>query len=327
VRRVATSGIEHKSLTTLTHGATAIWHAARHDFDVLLILNIAHGPFLPLLARTGTPFALNVDGLEWKRGKWGPVGRRFLRYAARQTARHTPQVVVDSEAIGSVWKREFGVESRFIPYGADVVESDGARTAELGLRGRDYVLVVARLVPENNVDLALDALDVLERRGRRPHAVIVGGATCASRLARRLEHLARRDDLHWLGHVSDQELLVDLWANAGVYVHGHSAGGTNPALLQALGAGAPTVALDTPFNREVLHPHLGALFRHDSADLAAAISATLDRDGTRHVAGADGRAIVLDRFRWDQICERYHETLVELAAQHPERGWHRRAHA
>src|ERR1700727_285043 len=84
-------------------------------------------------------------------------------------------------------------------------------------------------------------------------AVVVGSANGDCDLERRLRELDDRGRLCWLGHVEDQTLLTQLWANYGIYVHGHSVGGTNPSLLQAMGAGAPALALDTVFNREVLN--------------------------------------------------------------------------
>jgi glycosyltransferase involved in cell wall biosynthesis len=313
IERIDTLGIETKTLTTLTHGATAIRDAATRKFDAALVVNIAHGPFLGHLRRSGVPFALNVDGLEWKRQKWGRFGRRFLHFSANKTAEHTPKIIVDSQAIGDVWRREFGVDPMYIPYGADVGGSDGHKIRNLGLEPREYMLVVARLAPENNVGLALDALELLEIEGRRPRAVIVGSANYKSALAERLERLAVRKDVLWLGHVSDQDLLLDLWANCGVYVHGHSAGGTNPALLQALGAGAPTLALDTPFNAEVVGANGRGLFQESPDDLADAIAYAM-HDGVGRALDPDaGRSIVASRFTWDEVCEKYLRALVALA--------------
>ena len=146
------------------------------------------------------------------------------------------------------WDETFERSSEFIPYGAPVLkEGRTNRIEEIRLRPGTYRLVVARMVPENNVDLALDAL--LETTGE---SVIVGTGKGDTPLEQRLSVLHDEGRIRWLGHVSDQELLDQLWSHCQIYIHGHSVGGTNPALLQALGAGAPTVVLDTPFNREVV---------------------------------------------------------------------------
>ena len=186
------------------------------------------------------------------------------------TARHADALVCDSRAIAAIWRDLFDRESNFIPYGAPVLYDVGNRRLEpLGLTDEPYVLVVARLVPENNIELTLDALDLLGDDA--PRAVVVGSANFDSPIETRLKAAQAGGRLQWLGHVDDQNLLNELWANAAVYVHGHSVGGTNPSLLQAMGAGAPTLALDTPFNAEVL-PYAEHLFPDEAGSLAARIS-------------------------------------------------------
>jgi glycosyltransferase involved in cell wall biosynthesis len=202
------------------------------------------------------------------------------------------------------------VESTYIPYGGQLVDAlPSDRVVELGLRPGAYVLVVARLLPENNIDLVLDAVSDL---GPGVELVVVGTAGYASPLEGRLAAEHDRGTLRWLRHVADQTLLTQLWRHCGIYVHGHSVGGTNPALLQALGAGAPTLALDTPFNREVVE-HLDQLFPHDRAELARRIGALLGDPERRRELAARGRRIVASRYSWDTVCDRYTGLLVELA--------------
>jgi glycosyltransferase involved in cell wall biosynthesis len=117
----------------------------------------------------------------------------------------------------------------------------------------------------------------------------------------------------WLGHVDDQQLLTQLWANSAVYVHGHSVGGTNPALLQALGAGAPTLALDTPFNAEVL-PFPEHRFPHDARALAGRIQSIMASQSLREGMAQRGRAIIRERYSWGDVCQAYMEMLVGLAS-------------
>ena len=304
-----TPGYDSTSLSTLTFGATSHLHAALRGFDAALVLNVANGFWLPLLRAAGTPAAVNTDGVEWERGKWGPIARRTFLASAWMTSRLADVLIADSQAIDAIWQKKFGVESVFVPYGASVEHDVGSeRVRALGVEPHEYVLAVARLIPENNVDLLLDALDAAGEQ--RPEAVVVGSATRASELEKRLSELDRRGRLRWLGHVSDQDLLLELWANAGVYVHGHSAGGTNPALLQALGAGAPTLALDTPFNREVLGEDAGdQLFASSPKELLAAMSRLLEDDELRQRLAERGRAIVAERYSWPDISNRYLEAL------------------
>jgi glycosyltransferase involved in cell wall biosynthesis len=304
-----TPGIESTSFSTLSFGATAHLDAALRNFDVVLVLNVANGFFLPLLKARGIPSVVNTDGIEWERGKWGTLARRVFLTGAQFSARYADRLVADSQAIGDIWQQKFGVESRFIPYGAMVSNGhSGERIEVLGLEPERYVLAVARLIPENNVDLILDAVD---RGDIASPVVIVGSAASKVPLEQRLRELERRGRVRWMGHVSDQELLLELWGNCGVYVHGHSVGGTNPALLQALGAGAPTLALDTVFNREVI----GAseqLFPAQPALLAARIKEVLADAEIRARFRSRGQEIIRDRYSWDEVCQAYMEALAGL---------------
>lgn len=311
VRCVWTAGVDRKALSTLSHGLTASIDCVKRRPDAALILNVANGYYLPMLHRAGIPTAVNVDGMEWERAKWNAAGKKVFRWGASLTARYADEIVVDSRAIGDVWKSMFGVNSHFIPYGAPVVREHGsARLDRLGLRPRNYVLAVARLVPENNVEILLEALSLL---GGNIPAVIVGSAPAPTDLER---ELARRSvssqNFHWLGHVSDQELLTELWRNCGVYYHGHSVGGTNPALLQALGCGSPTVAIDTPFNREVIE-HADHLCAADAGAVALKVGAVLGDPVLRQQMAERGRAIVADRYQWEDVCRSYADLLLRLA--------------
>ena len=227
------------------------------------------------------------------------------------TARNARALICDSHAIGAIWKETFGRESTFIPYGAPVLdEVDRDRLETIGLQDQPYLLVVARLAPENNVDLTLDALELLGDQA--PRAVIVGSANFDSPVEARLEALETEGRVKWLGHVDDQQLLTQLWAHSAVYVHGHSVGGTNPALLQALGAGAPTLALDTRFNAEVL-PYAEHRYPLDARILADRVHSVLASRSLREEMAQRGRSIIRARYSWDDVCQAYTDVVVGLA--------------
>lgn len=308
VQCVWTPGVDTLSLSTLSFGATSVVHALSRRYDAVLVLNVANGFWLPLLRARGVPAAVNTDGVEWERGKWGRVARRVFRAGALLSARYADVLIADSQAIAKIWQTTFGVESVFVPYGADLFDSGASDlVAELGLVNRRYVLVVARLIPENNVELVLDAVHALPDR---PELVIVGSGSGKSALEHRLRYLTKRGQAQWLGHVSDQALLAQLWANAGVYLHGHSVGGTNPALLQALGAGAPTLALDTPFNREVLR-RPEQLFPHDAQKLASRITTVLASPALQNEFSSHGQDVVRRHYVWADVSSRYLRALIE----------------
>lgn len=302
VTRLVTPGIGSPSLSTLSHGLTASIDTLWRAYDIVLVLNAANGVYLPLLRLRRRRILVNPDGLEWARGKWGPLAHRIFLFGAATVAKRADHVIADSEAIAEYWRAVFGRSSQFIPYGADVlgVRSE-KRITELNLRPRSYVLVVARLVPENNLDLILRGMRALDQ----DTPIVVVGST-----GRGVQDLGGWDrkfedvNIRWLGHVSDEELLLDLWAHCGVYLHGHSVGGTNPALLQALGAGSPTLAFDTPFNREVLQD--GAqLFGPAPEELADKTREVLRDRQLQSVLSEKGQERIRSAYTWDRVCGDY----------------------
>jgi glycosyltransferase involved in cell wall biosynthesis len=308
VRCIWTPGLDTLKFSTLSFGATAAIDASLRRYDAVLVLNIANGFYLPLMRARRVSTVVNTDGVEWERGKWGPLARRLFRVGARMTAHYADVLVADSQVIADLWQSLFGVESLFIPYGAPILSDPGAdKIAALGLERRRYVLVVARLIPENNVALIHDAVESLSPR---PVLVIVGAAPNGSPLYNKVEIWGSQDNVRMLGHVEDQALLAQLWANAGVYVHGHSVGGTNPGLLQALGAGAPTVALDTPFNREVIQSD-EQMFPHRAADLAAKVADVLADAALQDRLADHGRAVVARSYKWPEVSQLYLSALLE----------------
>lgn len=311
VRTVTTAGVESKSLSTLSYGATATFDAWRRKPDVALVMNVANGYFLPLLRARGIPTLVNVDGIEWDREKWGRLARAVFKGGARAAARWGTELVVDSTEIGRRWKADFGREGRFIPYGGDVVP---ARPVQPGLVHRGYALVVARFVPENTIPEFFDAVEHLAADHR---VVIVGSSGYSDAYDDRARDLAGRfDNVTVYGHVRDDEVLMSLWQHAGAYFHGHSVGGTNPALVQAMAAGAPVVARDTVYTREVLGT--GAIFVDaDPRQIASAIAGLLADPSRQEELAAAARARAEQAYRWEDVCAAYEAALHELIGSAP----------
>ncbi|MFJ4221385.1 glycosyltransferase [Curtobacterium luteum] len=303
IRRVDTGGIERRSLSTLSYGLTATLHAAAHRPDVALVMNVANGFWLPLLAARGIPTVVNVDGVEWERAKWGRVARAVFRVGAWCTARFGTALVVDARALGDFWRDRFGRSSTFIPYGGVHTEAGAAvNPFEPG----SYVLFVARFVPENSVAEFFAAAVEL---ARDHDVVLVGSSGYGGALDEAAARLDRdHDRIHWLGHVRDDALLHRLWREAGAYFHGHSVGGTNPALVQAMTSGSPTVARDTVFNREVLQDH-GVFVPPEPAAIAAGLRRVLTDPLLRRRLGTGAEQRARDVYTWERVGREYSQLL------------------
>lgn len=287
-------------------------------FDLWFFVNVGMGHHCALARLSGRPVVMNVDGLDWQRAKWGPVARAYFRSAAQSAVRYCSELVTDCDAMRDYYLDTFARESTVIAYGADITAPKAPeRIGTFGVRPGEYYLVVSRLVPENSLDLLLDAYR--QSRTARP-LLVVGDANYRDAFHRRLRTLAASDArIRLVGGVYDQSLLEELWCNCTAYLHGHSVGGTNPALLRAMGCGACVLALDTVFNREALGD-AGLYFPANAADIAR----QLDRiDGSPLLADDYRRRAplrVAAQYTWERITDQY-ETLFEET----ERAWTARA--
>ena len=298
-----TKGVESKSLSTLSYGLTAVLDALVRRPDAALVMNVANGFWLPLLRLRGIPVLVNVDGIEWERAKWGRAAKTVFRLGAKASARFANGLICDAREIVRRWQADFGVDGLFIPYGGDPVRD---LPVEPGQRHRGYALVVARFVPENTV---VEFVEAARTIAERHDVVIVGSTGYGGELDELVRGLADEDDrVTWLGHVSDDDRLHALWQHAGAYFHGHSVGGTNPALVQAMFAGAPVVARDTVYNREVLDG-AGVLVAPEPAAIAAAVTALLDDPAEQQRLSEAALARAADAYTWQSVCDAYEEAL------------------
>ena len=241
-----------KQVETLSHTALSTLHLMlRQRPDATFVFNAANSPFLPLLRLRRAPVALHMDGLEWRRSKWGPRGRAYYRWAEQFGVRTADALIADAPGISDYYRHQFDVPTELIRYGAPIIDALPERgVAEMGLTPNGYHLVVARFEPENHV---LEIVEGYRRSDATLPLVVVGSAPYAAEYTQRIQAAADGDDrVRLVGGVYDQELLDALYANAATYLHGHSVGGTNPSLLRAMGAGNAVIAYDVAFNREVL---------------------------------------------------------------------------
>jgi glycosyltransferase involved in cell wall biosynthesis len=298
-----TLGFETKNLSTLSHGLMSTADAAFRHPDVALVFNVANGYYLPLLKARGIPTLVNVDGIEWERAKWGLTAKRVFRFGAQCTAKWASGLVFDARAVERYWRDTFAVTGAFIPYGGDV---PSRLAVPEGLRHRGYVLIVARFVPENSVPEFFQA--VPEIAAKYP-VVIVGASGYGGELDFQARHLAAtHPSVSWLGHVSDDSLLLALWQHAGLYFHGHSVGGTNPALVQAMAAGAPVLARDTVYNREVLGP-AGKFFVAQRDSIPRLVLDLMGNTTDLDNLSAANAVRAEKHYAWPDVCSAYERAL------------------
>ena len=308
MRLVVLPSLRSKHLETVSNTFLAAVHACRQGFDAVLMCNAANAPFIRILQLAGTPVALNVDGLERKRRKWGIAGRSYYRLCERLAARYPDALVTDAEVIKRYYRRVYRVPSTMIAYGGDLEPPPSTSVLdELGLEPGEYLLYVSRFEPENNPDRVVAAYAHVA--GDRQLAM-VGGAPYARRLTARVEELA--DHRVLLPGPIYGEGYRQLLFNCRVYIHATEVGGTHPALVEAMGAGRPVLYYDTLENGEVAGD-AGRRFRFEGdRSLEAVLAEVLDDDSELAQMSERSRSRVAARYRWSDVADAYERLLEDL---------------
>jgi glycosyltransferase involved in cell wall biosynthesis len=310
--------LRHRMTETLSHTAISTAHAIIRDHpDVVLLLNAGNAPLLKPLKAARIPTAIHLDGLESKREKWRGAGAKYYRWAEAASVRWGQAVIADAQAIADYVKAEYGRDCVVIPYGASVIDPPGDRLAELGVESGGYHLIVARFEPENHV---LDAVVGYRRSGETRPLIVVGSAPYSQWYVDKVREAARGDArIRFPGGIYDQDLLDQLYGHASTYIHGHSVGGTNPSLLRAMGAGAPVLAYDVEFNREVTADE--ALFWSEAPDLTGLFDEVAGGglDSRLQEFGRLGQQRVADVYQWDAVTDQYEALITRLAGMRVKR--------
>jgi len=301
--------IRHKYFDTVIHTFLSALHAAPKRFDAALICNAANAPFAPIMRLTGTPVAINVDGLEHKRKKWGWLGRRYYRLAEYLSTILPNEMVTDAQVIQDYYHVHHKAPSTMIAYGSEVERRpDRATVRKWRVEPNRYVLYVSRLEPENNARLVIEAFKRVRTAYR---LLIVGDAPYAEQYIRDLKARAKGDKrIIFTGFVFGQDYRA-LQQNVYCYVHATEVGGTHPALLEAMGYGNCVLTLATPENIEVVGD--AGIPYADEFDLAEKLQRVL-RDGSLvHAYRNRAQLRVKKHYDWDHVVNKYEELFARMS--------------
>jgi glycosyltransferase involved in cell wall biosynthesis len=300
-----------KHLDTPVHTLLSCLHAAATGYDAALVVNSANALFVPLLRVAGIPVALNVDGIEKRRAKWGAFGRAVYALSERLACVLPDALVTDAEVICRHYLERYGAPSTVIAYGVDPrPPAETGVLARLGIESRRYFLYVSRFEPENNPHRVAAAY---RRVGGDLPLVMVGGAPYSGRFIACVKNNADPRIL-FPGSIYG-EGYRELLSHALAYVHATEVGGTHPALVEAMGYGNCVVVNDTPENREVAGG-VGLWFRAEEPEtLAERLDQVRENPRRARARGraAARRAALL--FSWEGVADRYAGVLARLAGR------------
>jgi glycosyltransferase involved in cell wall biosynthesis len=288
-------------VASIPYDILTLFDAARRGTDKILLLGVSGAIAIPLLRLfSKCEITTNIDGIEWKRAKWRGIAKAFLKFSEKVAVRYSHKVIADNQAIADYVAEEYGAQCDVIAYGGDHAKLAQADTSVSDQLPAQYALSLCRIEPENNVNMILrswkdDGLPL----------VFVGNWD-NSDFGRTLKaEFKDHPNIHLVDPVYDAAQLRGIRDQATVYIHGHSAGGTNPSLVEMMHFTIPVLAFDCSYNR---HSTQGqAAYFKDIDSLQTALTAV--SDGQCIGMGERMRATAEDLYVWDKIGQKYFELL------------------
>ncbi len=289
-----------------------IMDARKRNFDIILQLGYTSSSIWSFLMPKNAIIVTNMDGIEWKRSKYAKPVQQFLKFAERWAAKNSDFLVSDSLGIQSFLKKRYQVDSTYIAYGAhpfDQPEEEILKTYQVS--PHKYCMLIARFEPENNLQMILDG--VVLSQDKSPFLVIGKHNTkYGAYLKYRYQN---HENIRFVGGIYNINDLNNLRYFSKIYFHGHSVGGTNPSLLEAMASKALIAAHNNEFNKGVLQAN--ALFFSNQNEVCELILKTKRNDFQNFIEN-NFKAIVND-FNWEKINSEYLQLFVDCMAKSSKR--------
>ena len=276
--------------------------------DTLVILGVSGGIVLPFVKFfTKKKIIVNIDGLEWRRPKWNKWVQRFLKFSEFLAVKYSDVDITDNAALKRYTAINYGTLSYLVAYGADHVKPRNVEENDFEkypFLKNDYAFKVCRIEPENNLHLILEAF----AKNSDKVLVVVGNWNNSEYGMHLKRTYATTENIILLDPIYEQLELDLLRSNCSLYVHGHSAGGTNPSLVEAMYLGLPILAFDVVYNRATMC-HKGMYFK--DVDSLSAILTSLTKDQLDSLA-IDMKLLANEFYTWEVIADKYHALILSL---------------
>jgi len=297
-------GLNANGVSSIPYDIVSLFSAVRHRSEVILLLGVSGAIALPLVRLLSRArIVTNIDGIEWKREKWKGTARWFLRFSERMAVRFSHEVIADNAGIAEHVAQSYGRDCHVIAYGGDHALQTPIKPYDGPPLPPRYALALCRIEPENNVAMILEAF-----AGKPDMPLVFVGNWNNSDFGRELrQRYGALPHLHLLDPIYDIGVLRTIRGNAALYVHGHSAGGTNPSLVEMMHFGLPILAYDCNFNRFTTDEE--ALFFKDAAALRKGVDTLNPAEAAR--MGEDLRRVAQERYTWDAVGRAYFRILLD----------------
>lgn len=276
----------------------------RNKFDIILQLGYTSSTVWSFLFPKKSIIITNMDGLEWSRAKYSSVVKKFLKYAEQLGVQHSHYLVADSIGIKEYLKKEYQVTAEFIPYGAEPFSGvDENILTNYQLNKSGYDLLIARMEPENNIETILDG--VVQSEINRVFLVI---GNTENRYGERMRNkFSGSENIRFLGPIYNFHTLSNLRYFSNLYFHGHSVGGTNPSLLEAMASSALICAHRNIFNLAILEEDA---YFFETADEVAKILRKVVRDDSDREKIQANLTKITNIYSWKNVINQYEKLFI-----------------
>ncbi len=273
--------------------------------DIFLVLGTSGCIAFPIFRLFGLKLILNPDGAEWKRGKWGFWVKIFLKLSERFGVRWASHVVSDNSIIKNSLLIDHGINSTMIAYGGDHVTrvSLSEWTAKkYNIAAYDYCFKVCRIEPENNLDMILDSFS---KSGYR--IIIVGNWNYSKYGIHLRKRFQKFSNISMIDPIYDQYALNEIRSNCRLYIHGHSVGGTNPSLVEAMCLGLCVLAFSVNYNKSTTKD--SALYFSTADELTSLVKYVYEDESLQQEVGARLFQLGHKEYNWANIINEYEKIL------------------
>lgn len=253
----------------------------------------------------------NPDGVEWKRKKFPWYGRAVLYYSSLRGIKLSDAIIIDNKSLIKTYERWAGRKPiYYVPSGSEILDENLVNKKyleEFGLKEKDYYLIVARAVPENHI---LEIINFFLETPTEKKLLLVSNLS-QDRYSKKIYSLIskNRNKILYFGPIYDRNKINTLRFYSFAYIHGHSVGGTNPSLLESMGAGVPSICFDVEYNREVARN--SALYFRDKESFSNSVKKLETNYDLYQNMSKRAVEIIKESFLWDYIVE-----LHEAVAMH-----------
>lgn len=283
-----------------------IWsmlHAVWKRNDVLLVLGVSGALALPIIRVTSNAkIVTNIDGIEWKREKWRGAAKWILRISEWFAVKFSHIVIADNEGIVEHVQSTYGSTPYMIAYGGDHALSDVTKPYDGPPLPEKYALAICRIEPENNVGMIVEAF-----ADNLPLPLVFIGNWNNSEYGMGIRsQFAHLPGIHLLDPIYDVDTLLHIRQNASVYIHGHSAGGTNPSLVEAMHFALPILAFDCNFNRYSTLD--SALYFQNKDDIKQKVNSL--EDSQLQKIGYVMKKLADEHYMWDKVANKYFSQIL-----------------